>query len=56
MVVLHSVMRSVGLDSDRVWLRWISASEGRKFADTVKEMTDYLRKKGPNPLRNKWEV
>jgi coenzyme F420-reducing hydrogenase delta subunit len=37
-----------------VWLRWISASEGQYFADTVKEMVAALKEKGPNPLRELW--
>jgi len=56
MVLFSSVMKSVGLESDRVWLRWISAAEGRKFADTVTEMTKHLQKKGPSPFKEKWEV
>lgn len=56
MVLFNSVMKSVGLESDRVWLRWISAAEGRKFADTVTEMTKHLQKKGPSPFKEKWEV
>jgi F420-non-reducing hydrogenase iron-sulfur subunit len=56
MVLFNSVMRSLGLEEDRVWLRWISAAEGRKFADTVTEMTAHLRKKGPSAFREKWEV
>ena len=56
MVLFNSVMRSVGLDEDRVWLRWISAAEGRKFADTVTELTGHLRQKGPSPFRQMWEV
>jgi F420-non-reducing hydrogenase iron-sulfur subunit len=56
MVLFNSVMKSLGLDEDRVWLRWISAAEGRKFADTITEMTEHLRKKGPSPFKEKWEV
>jgi F420-non-reducing hydrogenase iron-sulfur subunit len=56
MVLFHSILRSVGLDEDRVWLRWISAAEGRKFADTVTEMTEALREKGPSPFKGKWDV
>jgi len=56
MVLFNSVMRSLGLDEDRVWLRWISAAEGRKFADTMIEMTDHLKKKGPSQFRQQWDV
>ena len=30
--LLRSIMGTLGLDQERVWLRWISASEGRLFA------------------------
>jgi len=56
MVLFNSILRSLGLDEDRVWLRWISAAEGRKFADTVTELTNHLKKKGPSPFRQMWEV
>src|SRR5512136_2838761 len=35
---LHEILAQAGFDPDRVWLRWISASEGRYFADTITEM------------------
>ncbi|MEO0004917.1 MAG: hydrogenase iron-sulfur subunit [candidate division WOR-3 bacterium] len=56
MVLFNSIMRSLGLDEGRVILRWISAAEGKKFADTVTEMTERLREIGPNPFKNLWEV
>jgi len=49
--ILHSILQQMGFDSDRVWLRWISASEGQYFADTVSEMVASLKEKGPNPLK-----
>ena len=51
---LKSILEQMGFDADRVWLRWISASEGQYFADTVKEMVASLKEKGPNPLRELW--
>lgn len=56
MVAFKSILRSVGLDQDRVWLRWISAAEGRKFADTVTGMTRAIADKGPSEFRDLWEV
>jgi F420-non-reducing hydrogenase iron-sulfur subunit len=56
MVLFNSIMRSLGLDQGRVLLRWISAAEGKKFADTVTEFTERLKKLGPNPFKNLWEV
>jgi len=38
----------------RLWLRWISASEGKLFADTVTQMVAMLKDKGPNPVKQLW--
>jgi len=53
---LKTILSTLGLDDDRVWLRWISASEGAKFAETMKEITDEMKKKGPSPLKEQWTV
>ena len=49
--VLHKVLQCAGFDPERVWLRWISASEGKRFAETILEMTEAMRAKGPTPIR-----
>ena len=49
--ILKTILEQVGFDNDRVWLRWISASEGQYFADTVKDMVTALKEIGPNPVR-----
>lgn len=54
--ILRSILEQLGLDADRVWLRWISASEGKLFADTIKEMVEELKEKGPNPMREAWAI
>lgn len=54
--ILRSILEQLGLDPDRVWLRWISASEGKLFADTIKEMVEELREKGPNPMAEAWAI
>ena len=52
--VLREILKSIGFDEDRVWLRWISASEGSQFAETVRQMVDHLRDKGPSVLTENW--
>ena len=52
--ILKQVLDTLGLDSDRVQLEWISASEGKKFADTIKQFTEKIRDKGKNPLASNW--
>jgi F420-non-reducing hydrogenase iron-sulfur subunit len=49
--ILRSILKQMGFEPERVWLRWISASEGRYFADTVTEMVAKLKELGPNPLK-----
>jgi len=40
----------LGIGHDRMRLEWISASEGEKFANTMTQFTEQIRKLGPNPL------
>ena len=56
MAILRSILEQLGLDPDRVWLRWISASEGKLFADTITEMVQTLKEKGPNPMGEAWAI
>ncbi len=48
---LKAVLESTGFDPDRLWLRWISASEARLFADTIQEITAAVQARGPSPLK-----
>ncbi len=41
----------LGIDRRRLRLEWISASEGRIFADTMKDFVDKLRELGPSPIK-----
>jgi F420-non-reducing hydrogenase iron-sulfur subunit len=52
--ILNEILEQMGLDKERVWLRWISASEGQYFADTVTEMVAAIKEIGPNPARELW--
>ena len=54
--ILKEILSQIGFDDDRIWLRWISASEGKLFADTVTEMVGMLKEKGPNALQKSWAV
>jgi len=54
--LLRSIMETLGLDQERVWLRWISASEGRLFAETIREYDGALKEMGANPLAGEWDL
>jgi F420-non-reducing hydrogenase iron-sulfur subunit len=55
-VAMKEILKDAGFDEKRVWLRWISASEGSRFADTIREMTAAVRELGPNPMKKEWAV
>jgi coenzyme F420-reducing hydrogenase delta subunit len=46
LTVLGKLLEHVGLDPRRFKVKWISASEGGKFADVVKEITEDIKKLG----------
>jgi len=50
-VALKRLLKIVGIEPDRVRLDWVSASEGVKFAQVVKEFTETIKAIGPNPLK-----
>jgi F420-non-reducing hydrogenase iron-sulfur subunit len=52
-ILLKKVLRDFGLEPERLRLEWISASEGERFAQVVREMVADVKKMGPNPLKAK---
>ncbi len=57
MTVLKNLLEYTGIDPRRVRMTWVSAAEGNKFAEVVKEVTEDVRKLGPMQhfrRENKW--
>lgn len=54
--LLKKVLGQFGIEPERLRIEWISASEGDRFAKTMKEITDQIRKLGPSPLKNGAEL
>ncbi|RLG30221.1 methyl-viologen-reducing hydrogenase subunit delta [Methanosarcinales archaeon] len=52
---LKEFVDELGLEPERLWLRWISASEGSLFAEMVREVTEKVKEIGPSPLRREWK-
>ena len=50
---LKHFLEAVGVNSDRLRLEWISASEGKKVAETAKSFTQALKELGPSPFRRR---
>jgi F420-non-reducing hydrogenase iron-sulfur subunit len=54
--ILEETLKAMGFGGDRIMLRWISASEGGLFAETIKEFTEKMRAKGPAPTKQLWAL
>ncbi|MFH1007314.1 MAG: hydrogenase iron-sulfur subunit [Candidatus Latescibacterota bacterium] len=54
--MLKTILEELGFEKDRLWLRWISASEGQRFAETIREVVENVQRLGPNPLKKAWAV
>jgi len=48
--MLKKLMTCAGLESERLRLEWVSAAEGARFADIVKDFTNQLKSLGRSPL------
>ncbi len=47
--LLKRYLSQMGINPDRLRLEWISASEGKKFANTMNEFIDQIKNLGPMP-------
>jgi coenzyme F420-reducing hydrogenase delta subunit len=48
--MLKKVLAKSNLESERLGLEWIAASEGERFAETIKKFTEQIKALGPNPV------
>ena len=45
---LHNILiKQLGVDPKRVRLEWVSASEGKRFAEVITEFTNQIKELGP---------
>jgi F420-non-reducing hydrogenase iron-sulfur subunit len=54
--LIQKYTEQMGIDSDRLRLEWISASEGQQFAELVNNMTKTLLVLGPVKIKRSLEV
>ena len=52
-MMLHEILKSLGIAPKRVRLEWISASEGSRFKETMDEFINTIREMGPLGLKIK---
>jgi len=48
---IRLMLTDFGIEEERFRLEWVSAAEGPRFAQVVREFTDQVRKLGLNPYR-----
>jgi F420-non-reducing hydrogenase iron-sulfur subunit len=48
--VMHRLLEFTGIESDRLMVDWVSASEGKRFAEIVTGFTERVRSLGPMKL------
>jgi F420-non-reducing hydrogenase iron-sulfur subunit len=54
--LIQKYVRQMGIEEDRLQLEWISASEGKQFAELVNTMTKTLLTLGPSKIQSSLEV
>ncbi len=47
---IRLMLTDFGLEEERFRLEWVSAAEGPRFAQVVREFTEQLRQLGPSPF------
>jgi F420-non-reducing hydrogenase iron-sulfur subunit len=54
--LLQKYIQQMGIESSRLKLEWISASEGKQFADLVNSFTETISELGPCMIKETMEV
>jgi F420-non-reducing hydrogenase iron-sulfur subunit len=54
--LLQKYISQMGIESERLKLEWISASEGKQFADLVNSFTETIRELGPCKIKKTMQV
>ena len=50
-LLLSKFLPQCGIESERLRLEWVSAGEGKRFAQVVTDFTEEIKKLGPNHLK-----
>ena len=48
---IRLMLADFGIEEERFRLEWVSAAEGPRFAQVVRELTEQVQKLGPSPYR-----
>lgn len=50
-MMLKKLLETIGIEPDRLRLEWVSAAEGKKFAEVVDDFVEQIKYLGPSPLK-----
>ena len=48
--ILSKLLGTLGINPNRLYLDWVSASEGVKFQDVVTKFVNHIKELGPTPI------
>jgi F420-non-reducing hydrogenase iron-sulfur subunit len=51
--LMHRLLEFTGVESERLYVDWVSASEGKKFAQVVTDFTEQVRSLGPVAIKRR---
>jgi F420-non-reducing hydrogenase iron-sulfur subunit len=51
--LLEKTLETLGLESERLMLAWISATEGQRFAEVTNGFANKIKQMGPSPIKKK---
>ncbi|NOQ95801.1 MAG: hydrogenase iron-sulfur subunit, partial [Desulfobacterales bacterium] len=51
--ILRKIFDALELEGERLRLSWVSASEGPRYAEVVREFSEKIKQLGPNPVKQK---
>jgi len=54
--MMQRYIRQMGIEAERMKLEWISASEGKQFAELVNSFTETITELGQSRIKNTMEV
>ena len=55
-MILHRILKDFGIESKRVRLEWISASEGKRYVELMDDFIEEIRELGPLEFSSKGDL
>lgn len=53
---VREILKSIGIEPERAAMYYLSAGMGSRFAEIAREMTEEIRRLGPNPVKRVREL